>query len=75
MIELSPIFRKSLLPCLNEHFVNLNKEPAEACTFQNISLTPGWMVVGENAADDGQTEIRKKKKKLMNGLTGRQKIA
>ena len=42
-----PKFSKELLPKLTEHFSSLSKENVYGCVFKNVSLTPGWMVVGE----------------------------
>ena len=57
-----PEFDKNLFPYLNKHYSELSKEPATACTFQNVSLTEGWMVVGEENVDDPEDTGKKKKK-------------
>ena len=61
------ILPQNLLPKLSHHFSLLNKEDATACEFQNITLTEGWMVVGESSLDDDlldkQAGKSKKKKK------------
>ena len=62
IISLAPDFNKSVLPLLNKHFATLNKEPAYDCTFHNVSLTPGWMVVGEKDAPDATRNTKKKAK-------------
>ena len=62
MISAVPKFSITLLPKLSEHFPNLNIEPAYACTFHNVSLTPGWIVVSEKDAPDSQKNTKKKKK-------------
>ena len=54
-------FSVNLLPKFSKHFVSLNEESAYECTFQNVSLTPGWMVVGEMDDDDDPSPSGKKK--------------
>lgn len=61
VFALVPRFSPDLFPNLSENFTNLNKEPAYACIFQNISLTPGWTIVGEKGASGSQ---KKKKTKV-----------
>ena len=62
--SVEPQFDETLLPKLNKHFPFLNEECAYDCTFQNVSLTPGWMVVDEKdvPAADKSTKGRKKSK-------------
>ena len=57
-----PQFDGNLLPKLNKHFPLLNEESAYDCTFQNVSLTPGWMVVEEKDKPDETTRGKKKSK-------------
>ena len=58
-------FSVNLLSKSSKHFVSLNEESANDCTFRNVSLTPGWMNVGEMDDDDDHTGNKKGEKKKM----------
>ena len=52
--------QKELFRKLKLHFEQLSKENAMECTFKNVELLPGWMVVKEAVEIDDAT--RKKRK-------------
>ena len=43
-----------LFPKLSKDFENLNKDNAMLCVFKGVSLTEGWMVVGEEVVGSGK---------------------
>ena len=50
--------QKELFPKLKLHYEHLSKENAMECTFKNVELLPGWMVVKEEI-DDATGKKRK----------------
>lgn len=64
-----PIPDKNLVPKLAKHWAELTREKIEDCTFQEIEVYPGWMVVDERTEQDEATTggrgRRQKKKKTI----------
>eukprot|EP00794_Sanderia_malayensis_P021154 gene21154-23234_t len=56
---------KDLLPKLSTHWEELTKEKIEDCTFQGITVYPGWLVVDERneVNEDTSSERRRNQKK------------
>ena len=52
--------QKEHFPKLKLHYENLSKENAMECTFKNVELLPGWMVVKEAVEIDDATGKKRK---------------
>ena len=63
--DMEHVLSKDLFPKLGKHFPDLNKEDAHDCTFHNVKLTPGWIIVDERDIDipDDSLHVNKRKKK------------